>query len=143
VELPDGTQIDYVIDGKNRRVGKKVDGQLQKGWLYKDGLNPVAQVNGDGEITHRFVYAAKANVPAYMVKIDPSTGDETTYRIVSDHRGSVRLVVNVETGDIANASTTRRSVKSPPIPIPASSRLDAPVGCMIAIPSWSAYSGIL
>jgi len=101
VDLPDGTKIDYVIDGKNRRVGKKVDGQLQKGWLYKDGLNPVAQVNGDGQITHRFVYGAKANVPAYMVKIDPASGDETTYRIVSDHRGSVRLVVNAATGEIA------------------------------------------
>jgi hypothetical protein len=77
---------------------------LVRGWLYKEGLNPVAQLDGDGKITHRFVYGAKANVPAYMVKIDPASGDETTYRIVSDHRGSVRLVVNVESGEIAQNS---------------------------------------
>jgi len=28
VTLPDGTAIDYLIDGRNRRVGKKVDGTL-------------------------------------------------------------------------------------------------------------------
>ncbi len=101
VELPDGTTIEYLIDGMNRRVGKKVNGVLEKGWLYRDQLNPVAQLNGQGEITRRFVYADKANVPAYMIAIDPDTGEETEYRIVSDHLGSVRLVVHAETGAIA------------------------------------------
>lgn len=36
-----------------------------------------------------------------MIAIDPDTGEETEHRIVSDHLGSVRLVVNVETGEIA------------------------------------------
>ncbi len=101
VELPDGTTIEYLIDGMNRRIGKKVNGTLQKGWLYRDQLNPVAQLNADGEITRRFVYADQANVPAYMIAIDPATGEETEYRIVSDHLGSVRLVVHAETGAIA------------------------------------------
>ena len=76
-------------------MGKKVDGTLEKAWLYKDQLNPVAQLDGAGNVTHRFIYGAKANVPAYMVK------DGTTYRIVSDHLGSVRLVINTATGEIA------------------------------------------
>ena len=36
VELPDTTSIQYVIDGLGRRVGRKVDGVLEKGFLYKD-----------------------------------------------------------------------------------------------------------
>ena len=36
-----------------------------------------------------------SNVPDYMTK------NGTTYRIISDHLGSVRLVVNTQTGDIA------------------------------------------
>jgi len=95
VDLADGAAIDYVIDGRNRRVGKKVDGTLDKGWLYQDQLNPVAQTDGQGSITHRFVYADRSNVPAYMIK------DGTRYSFVTDPRGSVRLVVNVETGAIA------------------------------------------
>ncbi len=30
-----GTRIDYLIDGQNRRVGKKVNGTLVKAWLYR------------------------------------------------------------------------------------------------------------
>ena len=42
VTLPDGTKIEYLIDGQNRRIGKKVNGVLTQGFLYQDGLNPVA-----------------------------------------------------------------------------------------------------
>jgi RHS repeat-associated protein len=94
VVLPDGTTIEYLIDGRDRRIGKVVDGTLEKGWLYRDQLNPVAQLDGDDNVTHRFVYADKPNVPAYMVK------DGTTYRIVSDHLGSVRLVIDTGTNEV-------------------------------------------
>lgn len=35
VTLPDSTQIDYLIDGVGRRVGKLVGGVLEQGFLYK------------------------------------------------------------------------------------------------------------
>ena len=66
VVLPSGTVIDYLIDGRNRRIGKKVDGILQQAWLYKDGLNPIAELDGVGNVTARFVYASRANVPDYV-----------------------------------------------------------------------------
>ncbi len=43
----------------------------------------------------RFVHGTKANVPDYMEK------GGATYRILSDHLGSVRLVVDVATGTVA------------------------------------------
>ena len=91
---PDGTTIEYLIDGRDRRVGKRVDGALVKGWIYRDQLHPVAQLGPDGTVTHRFVYGDKANVPAYMIH------NEKTYRIVSDHLGSVRLVIDTSTGEV-------------------------------------------
>ena len=95
VTLPDSTTIDYVIDGRDRRVGKKVDGALVQGFLYKDALNPIAELDGSNNVVSRFVYGTKAHVPDYMEK------DGKTYRIISDHLGSVRLVVDVDTGAVA------------------------------------------
>jgi RHS repeat-associated protein len=95
VATASGTQIEYVIDGQNRRVGKKVNGVLVQGWLYANQLNPVAELDGTGAVVARFVYGTKANVPDYMV-----TGG-VTYRILSDHLGSPRIVINTASGVIA------------------------------------------
>ncbi len=95
VDLPGDVQIEYLIDGRDRRIGKKVNGQLAQGFLYEGQLNPVAELDGSGNIVSRFVYGEKANVPAYMIK------GGATYRIISDHLGTPRLVVNVSTGVIA------------------------------------------
>jgi len=94
VALPGDITIEYVIDGQNRRVGKKVNGTLTQGFLYKDQLNPIAELDGSGNISARFIYGDKANVPAYMEK------DGKTYRIISDHLGSPRVVIDTATGDV-------------------------------------------
>ncbi|HEY6564192.1 MAG TPA: RHS repeat-associated core domain-containing protein, partial [Pirellulaceae bacterium] len=86
VELPDGTDIEYVIDGGNRRIGKKVDSVPVQGWLY-DGLRVVAELDGSNQVVSRFV-------PGGMIK------GGVTYRIIRDHLGSPRLVVDASTGDV-------------------------------------------
>ena len=95
VELPDGRVIEYLIDGQNRRVGKKVNGVLVEGLVYNGQLRPVARLDGAGSVAERFVYSTGINVPAYMVK------GGVNYRLVTDHLGSVRLVINVQTGEVA------------------------------------------
>ncbi len=104
VELPSGARIEYVIDGRERRVGKMVCAapctapsapQLAQGFLYADQLRVVVELDGAGSLVSRFVYGSKENVPDTMIR------GGVTYRIVSDHLGSVRLVVNAATGDVA------------------------------------------
>ncbi len=95
VVMPDGITIDYVIDARNRRVGKKVNGTLVEAFLYGDQLNPIAELDGSGNVIARFVYGTKPNVPDYMVK------GGVTYRYITDQLGSVRLVVDAATGAIA------------------------------------------
>jgi RHS repeat-associated protein len=95
VALSDGTVIDYVVDGMNRRVGKKVNGALVQAWLYQNQLNPIAELDGAGNMVSRFVYGTNPGVPDYMIK------NGANYRIVTDHLGSVRLVINTETGATA------------------------------------------
>jgi len=95
VSLLNGTQIDYVIDAQNRRVGKKVDGALVQGWLYGSQLNPIAELDGSNQVVSTFIYGSRSNVPDYMVK------SGITYRIICDHLGSPRLVINTANGTIA------------------------------------------
>jgi RHS repeat-associated protein len=90
-----GTSIEYLIDGHNRRIGKKVNGTLVQGFLYQDGLRPAAELDGQNRIVSRFVYADKTNAPAYLIK------GGVTYRILSDSLGSPRLVVNTTDGTVA------------------------------------------
>jgi len=66
-----------------------------QGFVYGDQLNPVAELDGSGNVTARFVYGTKSNVPDPMVK------GGVTYRYVTDQLGSVRLVVDASTGAIA------------------------------------------
>jgi len=92
--LPNGTKIVYILDAKNRRMGKEVNGVLSTGFLYDDD-RIVAQLNASNTIVSQFIYASRATTPEYMI----SGG--VTYRIFSDHLGSPLLVVNSSTGAIA------------------------------------------
>ena len=87
--------IHYVHDALGRRIGKLRDGNLEKGWLYADALNPIAQLDNNGNIEATFIYGSRAHVADAMVM-----ADNTVYRFITDHLGSVRLVVNAETGEV-------------------------------------------
>jgi len=88
VTLADGTAIEYVTDAKNRRVGKKVNGVLTQGFLYSDQLNPVAELDGSGNISARFVYGTRNNVPDYIEK------GGVRYRVATDIIGSPRIILD-------------------------------------------------
>ncbi|MSR13724.1 MAG: RHS repeat-associated core domain-containing protein [Gammaproteobacteria bacterium] len=92
--LPDGTRIDYLVDGSGMRIGKKINATLQQGLLYQSSLRPVAELDGAGTIVSRFVYATQVNVPDYMIR------EGVTYRIVTDHLGSPRMIVNTTDGSV-------------------------------------------
>jgi len=94
VARADGKRIDHLTDGQDRRVGKRVDGALAQGFLYQDGLRPVAELDSNNAVVGRFVYATGGNAPDYLVK-----GGQT-YRILKDHLGSPRLIVDSATGAI-------------------------------------------
>ena len=94
VILPDGDRVDYVLDALGRRVGKRLNGVLQRGWLY-DGIRPIAELDGSGTVVARFIYATRQHVPDLMWK------SGVLYRLVTDERGSVRIVVNASTGAVS------------------------------------------
>ncbi|NLT52034.1 MAG: RHS repeat-associated core domain-containing protein, partial [Ignavibacteria bacterium] len=84
---PDSSIIEYKINASNQRIAKLKDGVIEKKWLYSGGLLPVAELDSADNI--KVLYG-----PGYIVKGD------TTYRVITNHLGSVKLIVNAATGEI-------------------------------------------
>ncbi len=61
---------------------------------YRVPRIPVAELDGDGNVVSRFVYGSKINVPDYIVR------GGKIYRILSDHLGSPRLIVDISNGAV-------------------------------------------
>jgi RHS repeat-associated protein len=94
VVKPDGITVEYGIDAAGRRVSQSIDGVKVQGFLYGGGLNPLAELDGTGAVVSRFVYGASGHVPEYLVK------GGSSYRLITDELGSVRLVVDASSGAV-------------------------------------------
>jgi RHS repeat-associated protein len=92
VSTSTSASIQYVIDGSNRRIGKNITptigSSVADGLLYDEQGRVVGELDGSNNVLSTFVYGLKPNVPDYMVR------GGVAYRIVSDWRGDVRLVLD-------------------------------------------------
>jgi RHS repeat-associated protein len=87
VRFPNGDNIEYLIDGQNRRIGKKVNSVIVKKWIYSGQLTPIAELDSANNVIAQFV-------GSLMIK------GGNTYQFITDHLGSVRLVVDGITGTV-------------------------------------------
>lgn len=94
--MPSSKVIRYLTDGFNRRVARLEGTSIKSRYMYQDGLRIAAETTAAGAILKRFVYATKVNVPDYW--IDASG---VAYRIISDDLGSPRLVLQTQSGAVA------------------------------------------
>ena len=62
--------------------------------IWQGQLAPAAEVGNDGSVVSRFVYASRVNVPDLIIR------SGQVYRVLHDHLGSPRLVVNSSTGSV-------------------------------------------
>jgi RHS repeat-associated protein len=132
IALPDGRTIEYEVDGAGRRVGRREldpDGnELSfRGWIYRDLLRPIAEVNSAGEVVARYVYSdgegsrqngvsqlatrlganqdtslpfSGSNVPEAIELLDASGAVTQTLMLSTNQVGSVQLVTDAATGSV-------------------------------------------
>jgi RHS repeat-associated protein len=70
------------------------NGNYEYKLLYSGQLSPIAWLNDEDRVVEEYVYGSRVNVPEYMIK------DGRKYRFITDHRGSVRMVVDTHTGEV-------------------------------------------
>jgi RHS repeat-associated protein len=100
------TRIEYLYDAQQRRIARKkwnlatapMSLTEERHWLYEDQLRVVAELDGTGNLISRFVYGTRRSVPDYVIR------EDGVYRIITDRPGSVRLLVNIVDGSIAQRS---------------------------------------
>ena len=89
--------ITYDVDAKGRRVGKRVNGALERQWMYDGQLRIVAEVVYASPVRYRvYGYVPERHLPVLM--LEEVSGVESQYRIYGDHLGSLRAVVRVSDG---------------------------------------------
>lgn len=86
--------VSYDYDAMGRRIRRSVNGTVTHRWIYQDGIRPAAELDDGGNVKTLFVYGTGLLTPDYMIR------DSSIYRFVTDERGSVRLVVDVDTGTV-------------------------------------------
>ena len=126
VSLPTGKTIEYVLDAAGRRIAKKIDGVVLVQWLYRDSRRPIAELDGIGTVLRRFVcadsdVADKSALTSIRERFGLTRGSSLTaadlahptyimegeqiLRVITDHLGSTRLVIDTTTGAVVQAVT--------------------------------------
>ncbi len=98
VALPDGRRIEYFVDAGGARIGKRIDGTLVAGYLYRPDGALAAQTDGSGAVVARFGYD-----DAGRLTLVERGG--TRYQVVTDRLSSPLLVIDAGTGAVAEAIT--------------------------------------
>ncbi len=96
VGLP-GTADDiaYKIDGAGRRVERRVGATVTNRWVYDDQGRIAAELDAANDLVASYAYLPGDYAPFLMRR------GATTYRLVSDQVGSIRLVIDTSDGSIA------------------------------------------
>lgn len=85
----------YRYDALGRRTAVRLDGSLVRRFVYGGAEFPRARVDADGDVIERYVYASYGHVPDLIVRRDGQR-----LRLISDSLGSVRAVVDADTGAV-------------------------------------------
>jgi YD repeat-containing protein len=71
VDLPDGTVVTYGVDALGRRVSRSMEmgsGPVVTHRYLYHGSRLVAEVDGSGTVTSRYVYASRGHVPDLLLR---------------------------------------------------------------------------
>ena len=95
VTFPNSAVISYKIDGENKRFARLVNNSIDQFYSYNRNGQLVGTYNPDGSLQARYEYLTQGHSPDYMVL------GNITYRLIKDQLGSIRLVMNTQSGAIA------------------------------------------
>lgn len=88
-------KVSYKIDPLNKRLARLIDGVTTNMYAYNPEGQMIAELDQSGRLSKYFVYGSKSHVPDYFID-----SNNEKFKIITDHLGSVRYVVNSSTGEV-------------------------------------------
>lgn len=88
-----GDQYEYIVDGRDRRVGRKLNGTKQWGRIF--AKHRIEGEYSGGSLQKEYIHATDDLSADYMIV------GSNRFRLIKDYLGSVRLVVDTSTGAVA------------------------------------------
>lgn len=95
VTLPDGRVGRYRYDALGGRSAVRLDGAMIRRFVYGGSEFPRARIDASRGVLERYVYAGQAHVPDLIVRRDGQR-----LRLITDALGSVRAVVDIDSGQV-------------------------------------------
>lgn len=89
-----GPAIDYIMDGRGRWVGRRVNGVADRGWLYSDAHQVAAELDASSVVRSVFVNA-------FDGAPDAIRRDGRLFAVIKDHLGSPTFIVDADSGGVA------------------------------------------
>jgi len=86
-------------------ISKQVNGTVEYRLIYTGQLSPVAKVDGSGNTLETYIYGLGVNSPDYILK------DGTKYRVIKDHLGSIRMIVDASTGEVVKTVLCQNTIR--------------------------------
>ena len=93
--LASGSTLTYLHPLGTRRLAESIDGTTTRQFLYSGGLTIAGELDATGTVRSVFGYSVSRGAPDFIER------DGRTYRIISDDLGSPRLVVDCNSGQVA------------------------------------------
>jgi RHS repeat-associated protein len=99
-------ELTYRLDAEGRRIAteRTASGSSQptEYFIYGDALHPIARLDAERRLSQLYVYREGHHSPTAMIAYNHSgTGPaRTEFSFVNDPRGSVRLVVRLDDGEV-------------------------------------------
>jgi RHS repeat-associated protein len=76
------------------RIAKQVDGKTAQAFVYDFAGRIRGELDANGVLASRLLYGSRPHVPDFVAK------ENAKYHLVTDARGSVRLAIDVATGQV-------------------------------------------
>ncbi len=105
--------VEYEYDPLNRLVHRTEtpmeESPVEQFWAYDEGINSVLQFDGDGEVTHRYLWSGAVDQLLADEQVTSTSSGGNVLWPLADHLGTLRDIADYNEGNSTTSVTNHRT----------------------------------